>query len=713
MMTMGMFTTTIDDDGIATVVWDTPGRPVNVINEESTPAFAKAIRAVVDDEAVKGVILASGKSDFVVGADLEMFLAMGDDHQAILDFIYRFHAVMRAMETSGKPFVAALNGTALGGGLEVAFGCHHRIAADNPKARFGLPEATLGLLPGGGGTQRLSRMIGAREALPLMMEGRRLGAADALRIGIIDEVVPAERLLAAAKGWILANPNAVQPWDIKGYRIPGGAVQSPKGLETFMAGEAMLRKKTWGNYRAQQLILQSVYEGLQVPIDTGTKIEGRYLTELLLSAETRAMIRTLFFGMQDANKLKTRPEGVAKASYAKVGILGAGMMGAGVAYATAKAGIETVLLDTARDVAEKGKGYSAALLDKQVAKGRLTTEKRDAFLSRITPTDDYADLAGCDLVIEAVFEDRDIKADVTRKTEAVIAADAVFASNTSTLPITGLAEASARPENFIGLHFFSPVDKMPLVEIIVGEKTSKETLARSMDYVQAIGKTPIVVNDSRGFYTSRVFATYLKEGVALLAEGVSPALIENAGRMAGMPVGPLAVGDEVSISLIHHIKAQTMADLGDAYEPHPADAVINLFVEDLNRPGKKAGKGFYDYPEGGKKSLWPGLAEHFPLADEQPDVETVKRRLTFIQGIETARCMEENVLTSAQDADIGSILGWGFAPFRGGVISNIDIVGVENFVRECDAMAQKHGARFAPPQLLRDMAEKGEAFYGC
>ncbi|MCW8835835.1 MAG: 3-hydroxyacyl-CoA dehydrogenase NAD-binding domain-containing protein [Rhodospirillales bacterium] len=713
MMTMGMFTTTIDDDGIATVVWDTPGRPVNVINEESTPAFAKAIRAVVDDEAVKGVILASGKSDFVVGADLEMFLAMGDDHQAILDFIYRFHAVMRAMETSGKPFVAALNGTALGGGLEVAFGCHHRIAADNPKARFGLPEATLGLLPGGGGTQRLSRMIGAREALPLMMEGRRLGAADALKIGIIDEVVPAERLLAAAKGWILANPNAVQPWDIKGYRIPGGAVQSPKGLETFMAGEAMLRKKTWGNYRAQQLILQSVYEGLQVPIDTGTKIEGRYLTELLLSAETRAMIRTLFFGMQDANKLKTRPEGVAKASYAKVGILGAGMMGAGVAYATAKAGIETVLLDTARDVAEKGKGYSAALLDKQVAKGRLTTEKRDAFLSRITPTDDYADLAGCDLVIEAVFEDRDIKADVTQKTEAVIAADAVFASNTSTLPITGLAEASARPENFIGLHFFSPVDKMPLVEIIVGEKTSKETLARSMDYVQAIGKTPIVVNDSRGFYTSRVFATYLKEGVALLAEGVSPALIENAGRMAGMPVGPLAVGDEVSISLIHHIKAQTMADLGDAYEPHPADAVIDLFVEDLNRPGKKAGKGFYDYPEGGKKSLWPGLAEHFPVADEQPDVETVKRRLTFIQGIETARCMEENVLTSAQDADIGSILGWGFAPFRGGVISNIDIVGVENFVRECDAMAQKHGARFAPPQLLRDMAEKGEAFYGC
>jgi len=706
-----MIDLSIGDDGIAVISWNMADRSMNVLNADSMAAFAETVTKAIDDESIKGVVITSAKNDFIAGADL-FAMIQADDAQAIFDMCQGFHKLTRNMETCGKPFVAALNGTALGGGLEIALACHRRIAADNPKAQVGQPEVQVGLLPGGGGTQRLPRMIGARNALPLMAEGRKLSITAAKSSGIIDDVVPPEELLSAAKAWLTGGEaDPTQPWDRKGYKIPGGAVWSPNTVQTFVAGNAMAHAKSRGNYPAVQAIMSCVYEGLLVDIDTGLRVEARWFTKLILGPVAKNMIRSLFINMGAANKLATRPKEVAPASYTKIGVLGAGMMGAGIAYVSAMAGLEVVLLDSDQKLAEKGKGYSEGLLAERVARFRTTSDQRDATLALITPTTDYADLVGCELIIEAVFESRDIKADVTKKTEAVIAEDAIFASNTSTLPITGLAEASARPANFIGLHFFSPVDKMPLVEIIRGKETSDECLAKAMDYVKRIRKTPIVVNDSRGFYTSRVFSTYVQEGMAMLTEGVKPALIENAGRQTGMPVGPLAVGDEVSIELMNKVAQQTKADLGDAYLPRAGEEVMKAMVESHGRLGRKAGKGFYDYPETGRKRLWPGLAEHFPVADEQPDVEDVKQRLLYVQAIETARCLEEGVLTSAADADVGSILGWGFPPYAGGTLSLIDMVGVEDFVAQCDGLAQRFGDRFTPPKLLRDMAAKGERFH--
>jgi 3-hydroxyacyl-CoA dehydrogenase/enoyl-CoA hydratase/3-hydroxybutyryl-CoA epimerase len=482
----------------------------------------------------------------------------------------------------------------------------------------------------------------------------------------------------------------------------------------LMAANAMLREKTYDNYPAPKHILSCVYEGLSTNIDTGLAIEARYFTNLVMSPVSKNMIRSLFFGMQEANKLASRPAGVPTQKYTKVGMLGAGMMGAGIAMCTVQAGIELILLDTTQEAAEKGKAYAAKQWGKQVAKGRMTQEAMDGLLARIKPTADYADLAGCELVIEAVFEKREIKADVTKKTEAVIAADAIFASNTSTLPITGLAEASARPANFIGLHFFSPAEKMPLVEIIVGKATSDATLARSMDYVRAIGNTPIVVNDSRGFYTSRVFGTYVSEGMALLEEGVPPALIDKAGLMAGMPVGPLALADEVSIELVHKIAQQTRADLGAAYVERAADRVAAKMVVELGRLGRKSGAGFYDYPAEGAKRLWPGLAEHFKVGAGDtaiPTVEQIIERLILVQSVETARCLEEKVLRAPIDADVGAILGWGYPPFRGGPIGWLHTLGLADAVATLDRLAEQHGPRFAAPKILREMAARGERFY--
>ncbi len=700
----------VDKDGIAVLTWDMPDRAVNVINEESGAAFAEQVDKALKDDKVKGVIIASGKDSFHGGADLDL-LGNLDDSAGIFERVRTIQNLLRQIETSGKPFVAAINGTALAGGFEICLACHYRVCVEREDAQIGLPEVMIGLLPGAGGTQRLPRMIGVQASAPLLLEGKRLRPARALQAGLVDKLVPAGDLMKEAKRWILEDGDPVKPWDKKGYRIPGGNAATQEGAQIFVVGNALLHKQTYGNYPATKAIMSCVYEGTLVDIDTGFKIEARYFTSLLRTKAAKAMIRTMYYSMMEANKLGRRPDGVPATDYKKIGVLGAGMMGAGIAYVSAKAGIEVVLIDRELAFAEKGKDYSKDLLDKLVGRGSLTEEGRDEILARITPSTDYADLKGCEMVIEAVFEDRKIKADVTKKTEAVIAKDAVFASNTSTLPITGLAEASARPDNFIGLHFFSPVDRMPLVEIIRGEKTSDVALAKAMDYVKRIGKTPIVVNDSRGFYTSRVFGTYVQEGIAMLAEGVNPALIENAGRMAGMPVGPLAIADEVSIDLIYHIMKQTKADLGDKAPSSPSEPVVTLFAEKLKRLGKKAGKGFYDYPKDGKKRLWPDLGQHFPRAETQPDIEDVKRRLLYIQGIETARCMEENVVTDARDADVGSILGWGFAPFAGGVLSFIDGIGVEQFVRECDALAQAHGPRFTPPKLLRDMAGKGQAFY--
>ncbi|AOK45430.1 3-hydroxyacyl-CoA dehydrogenase [Burkholderia sp. MSMB617WGS] len=703
---------TLDDDGIATLTWNLPERSQNVLNGESCEAFFAAAARALQDAAAKGILVTSAKPDFIAGGDLE-WLQASNDAATLFERTCELHRALRALETGGKPVAIAMPGSALGGGLEIALAGHYRVAADNPKARFGLPEVTLGLLPGGGGTQRLPRLVGVQASLPLLLEGKRLKAADALKAGILHAVVPAGEESAAARAWLLdaSRRTATQPWDAKGFRIPGGALTHPSVQQVFMAANALARQKTYGNYPAVASILSCVYEGLLTDLDTGLKTEARYFVKAVLSPEAKAMIRTLFFGMNEANKLAARPAGVPTQRYRKIGVLGAGMMGAGVAYVSAKAGLDVVLIDTSDEAAARGKDYSRKLVDKQVQRGRLAQEKADALVAKITPTTDFARLDGAELVIEAVFEDRAIKADVTRKSEAVLAPDALFASNTSTLPISGLAQASARPANFIGLHFFSPVEKMPLVEVIVGRETSQQTLARALDYVKAIGMTPIVVNDSRGFYTSRVFSTYVLEGLAMLAEGVAPALIESAGLLAGMPVGPLALTDEVSSELIHKITKQTRADLGDAYVARPGEDVAARMVE-LGRLGRKAGRGYYDYPaNGGKKALWPGLASEFPAAAEQPDVKTLIERLVTVQAVETARCLVERVLTTARDADVGAILGWGFPAFRGGPLSHIHGVGVDAFVATCDRLAAQYGARFAVPTLLREMAAQGQSFY--
>lgn len=713
---MTIFTHEIDDQGLAVLTWNDPNGPVNSLAQSAVVALGEALDGLLANDAVKGIVLTSGKSDFVVGANLKEIQTMPQNAETILGFVRSLHTIMRRMEQGGKPVVAAMNGTALGGGMEVALACHYRIAADNPKAVFGFPEVNLGLLPGGGGTQRLARMLGVQAAMPWLLQATQAKAKEAKAAGLINEVVAADELIGAAKQWLLANPNAcVQPWDEKKFRLPGGEVQSAKVAQVFMGAEAMLRKKTMGNYRAPQLILQALFEGCQVPFDLALDIEARYFTELLLSDQAKAMIRTFFVALQDANKLKNRPKDIEKKQFKKIGILGAGMMGAGIAYSSAMSGMDVVLLDSTQESADKGKAYSDTLLKKRVARGKMTTEKAETTLARIVATTDYNDLTGCELVIEAVFEDRTIKADVTAKAEAVLADDAIFASNTSTLPITGLAEASQRPAQFIGLHFFSPVDKMPLVEIIMGEKTSQHTLAWALDYVQQLKKTPITVNDSRGFYTSRVFKTYVLEGMALLKEGVAPALIENAGKLAGMPVGPLALSDEVSLELMDRIGRQTQNDLGDAYVSHPADSVVQAMVHELQRIGKKSGLGFYDYPSDpqGKKSLWSGLADHFPVASEQPDIDTVMQRLLYAQAVETLHCVAEGVITRAHETDIGSIFGWGFAPHTGGVISFIETMeGMETFIANADRLAASVGARYQVPQMLRDKAAAGESFYG-
>ncbi|TNE42786.1 MAG: 3-hydroxyacyl-CoA dehydrogenase, partial [Alphaproteobacteria bacterium] len=546
---------------------------------------------------------------------------------------------------------------------------------------------------------------------PLILQGKSLDPAKAQAAGIVHKVVSEAELINAAKAWIKSEADPVQPWDKKGFKVPGGGPHDKGVSSAFVMGNAMLRKTTQGNYPAQQFIMSCVYEGSQVPIDAGLRIEARYFTKLLMHPASKNMIRSLFLSMQELGKGARRPQGIERAPVKKLGILGAGMMGAGIAYVSAKAGIEVVLLDTDLANADKGKAYSEKLLDKAIERGRSTEAKKQELLALIKPTTDYEDLKDSDLIIEAVFENRDIKADVTKKSEPMLAKGGVFGSNTSTLPISGLATASVRPEMFIGIHFFSPVDKMGLVEIIMGEQTSDVALAKAIDYVAQIRKTPIVVNDSRGFYTSRCFGTYVSEGVAMLAEGIKPALIENAGKQTGMPVPPLAMSDEVALDLAYKVREQTRKDIGDKYEPTAVDGILEEMVVKRGRLGRKNGKGYYDYPEGGKKHLWPGLSEIVAVKDEQPDVEELKTRLLYIQAIETARCFEEEVVTDVRDADVGAILGWGFAPYTGGPISFIDTIGTARFVAECERLAQVYGPRFKPSKLLKEMAEKNETFY--
>ena len=701
------------DHGIITVTIDQTDRKMNVIGDGFNDAFATLTDAFVTDQEAKGLILTSGKSTFVVGADIDQLATIENAEQAF-DLVEDLKTSLRKLETSGKPVVAAMTGTALGGGLELALACHYRIAIDSPKTKLGLPEVKLGLLPGGGGTQRLPRLIGIQKALELMTQGKELRPQQAVEIGLIDDIAhDNDELINKAKAWINDNPKAQQPWDKKGFKIPGGDSKHPKVVQVFSIAPAMANQKSHGNYPAITHILSSVFEGCLTDIDNGLKIESRFFVACALSDVSKNMINTLWTQLNSIKKGQSRPEGFERSKVSKVGILGAGMMGAGIAYVSAKAGMEVVLLDTAIEGAEKGKNYSTKLLDKAISRGRSTEEKKQALLNKIKTTVSYDDLEGCDLIIEAVFEDVDIKAECTRKSEAVIPDNAIYASNTSTLPITELARASTRPNQFIGLHFFSPVDKMPLVEIIVGEETDDATLAKGFDYVGQIGKTPIVVNDSRGFYTSRVFGTYVSEGIAMLSEGIHPRSIEVAGMKSGMPMPPLALQDEVSLSLSLHVMQQAkkaMEAEGKTYTPHPATAVVEKMVKELGREGKKVSKGFYDYPENGEKHLWPELTDLYPTTDEQPSQQDLVDRLLYVQANETAKCYEENVVRTVADANIGSIFGWGFAPNQGGTLQFINSVGVDKFVERSRELAKKHGERFAPAQILVDMAEKGEEF---
>ncbi len=700
------------DQNLALISWDMKTSPMNVLNDASIPEFQAALEKAYADETVKGIVVTSAKPEFIAGADLKMILRNQDqDPSEMLEVSMGLNRMFRRMETNGKPIVAAINGTVLGGGYEVCLACHHRIALDNPKTKIGLPEVKLGLLPGGGGTQRLPRMIGIQAALPLMLAGRDVSPREALEIGMVDEVAATrEEMLQAAKDWILANPAPAKPWDEvdektskivarENFQVPGGNVASEAGAQAIAANRKAVLEKTHGNYPAPQAILACVEEGLAVNMDQAIEIEAKYFVQVARSKVAGNLIRTMFLGLNKTNKGASRPQDIEKTEVKKLGILGAGLMGAGIAYVSALAGIEVILKDVSAEDAEKGKGYSRKLLDKVIARGTLDEAKAEAILDLIKPTAETADLLGCDLVIEAVFENREVKAQVIREAEPMLVENGVLGSNTSTLPITGLATLSKKPENFVGIHFFSPVDKMMLVELILGEKTSDYALAVAIDYVRKIRKTPIVVNDSRGFYTSRCFTTYTSEGMELLKDGVEPTLIESAAKEAGMPVGPLAVTDEVALDLVYKIASQSIAD-GALTEADTSYQISKQFVE-MGRMGKKSKAGFYEYPENEIKRPWPGLTELFPLADPQPTIEEVKKRLLYRQALEAVRCFEEGVIRTKLDADLGSILAWGFPAYTGGTLSFVDFVGREEFVQECERLAEAYGERFRPTAGLR------------
>ena len=716
-----------DGEGIAVATWDSPGRSMNVIDAKVMDELLAIIEQTTADTAVKGVVITSGKDAFCAGADLTMLeglsrafaelAASQGEEPAMMRFFEesrRWSVLCRRIETCGKPWVAALNGTALGGGFELALACHRRIAADNPRTRVGQPEVKIGLIPGAGGTQRIARMMPPSDALQFLLKGDQVQLPRAKAMKLIDTVVPKADLIKTAKEWIKAGGSAKAPWDVDGFKLPGGPVYSKAGIMVFTPANAIYRRETYDNYPAARAILQVVYEGLQLPMDQALRVESRWFAKILRSPEAAAMIRTLFVSMQELNKGARRPANVPANQLKKVGIIGAGFMGGAIAYVSALAGVDVVLIDRDPETAEKGKAHSHKLVTDQINRGRATSADRDALLTRITATADFVALKDCDLVIEAVFEDRKIKEEVISRTQNVLGEEAIFGSNTSTLPITSLAAAFKDRSRFIGIHFFSPVERMMLVEIIMGKETGDAALAMALDFARTIRKTPIVVNDSRGFYASRVVGTYIREGHLMLTEGVPPALIENVARMAGMPVGPLSLTDEVAVDLAWKIVNATEADLGPAAVDPKQKALLSEMVEKRSRFGRKNGKGFYDYPQNAPKRLWRGLADLQPnkLNVDDIDIAMLKRRLLGIQALESARCIEDKVVTDVREADVGSILGFGFAPFTGGTISYIDGMGVKNFVQMCNDLAKAYGERFKPSKLLIDMANKGETFYG-
>ncbi|MGA5131162.1 3-hydroxyacyl-CoA dehydrogenase NAD-binding domain-containing protein [Streptomyces olivoreticuli] len=708
------------DDGVVTLVLDDPGRSANTMNA----AFKASLTAVADrleaeKESVRGVVITSAKKTFFAGGDLKEMIKVGpEDAQQVFETGMAIKRDLRRIETLGVPVVAAVNGAALGGGYEIALACHHRVALDAPHVRIGLPEVTLGLLPAAGGVTRTVRLLGITDALlKVLLQGTRYSARRALEAGLVHETAATgEELLAKARAFIDAHPESRQPWDEKGYRIPGGTPASPRFAANLPAFPATLRKQLGGApYPAPRNILAAAVEGSQVDFENAQVIEARYFTELVTGQTAKNMIQAFFFDLQAVNSGASRPADVAPRTVTKAAVLGAGMMGAGIAYACAKAGIEVVLKDVSLEAAEKGKSYSAGLLAKALAKGRTTEAERDALLARITPTADPRALAGCDAVIEAVFEDPSLKHKVFQEIQHVVAPDALLCSNTSTLPITLLAEGVERPDGFVGLHFFSPVDKMPLVEIIKGERTGDEALARAFDLVRQIRKTPIVVNDSRGFFTSRVIGRFINEGVAMVGEGIDPASVEQAAAQAGYPAKVLSLMDELTFTLPRRIRDETrraVEEAGGVWTPHPADAVLDRMLDEFGRTGRSGGAGFYDYADGKRAGLWPGLREHFTRADAAIPFEDMKERMLFSEALDTVRCLEEGVLTSVADANIGSILGIGFPGWTGGALQFVNGYegGLRGFVRRARELAAAYGDRFAPPRLLLEKAERGERF---
>ena len=715
------FTMQKGDDGVAVITWDVPGKSMNVLSMDGAAELNNLIDDALADAAVKGIVITSGKADFAAGMDLNVLAQMKEGGaKAVFDGVMSLHHLLRKIELAGmdrktqkggKPVAAALPGTALGIGLELPLATHRIFAANNPKAKIGLPEIMVGIFPGAGGTTRLIRKLGAMAAAPLLLEGKMNDPAKAKGAGIIDEVV--DDPLAAAKAWVLQATDAdlVKPWEQKSYKMPGGSPYTPGGFMTFLGAAAMVHGKTMGVYPAAKALLSAVYEGSLVDFDSALRIEARWFTHVLMNPSSGNMIRSLFINKEALEKGANRPEAPDQ-RVRKVGVLGAGMMGAGIAYVSANAGIEVVLIDSTQEAADRGKSYSTGLLDKGISRRKVTEEKKAEVLGRITATTDYAALEGCDLIVEAVFEDPAVKAGVTAKAEAVIPADAIFATNTSTLPISDLAKASTRPEQFIGIHFFSPVDKMALVEIIRGQQTGDRAVAKALDFVRQIRKTPIVVNDARFFYANRCIIPYINEGIRMVGEGVNPTLVENAAKLMGMPLGPLQLVDETSIDLGVKIAKATRAAMGDAYADQDVDAVI-FKLADEGRMGRKAKAGFYDYDEAGKRQdLWSGLSGNWPRAEDQPELTEVQHRLMFVQALEAVRALEQGVLTDIREGDVGAILGWGFAPWTGGPFGWLDMLGAERVVELADKLAAEHGDRFAPPALLRDMAAKGESFYG-
>ncbi|UHS55607.1 FAD-dependent oxidoreductase [Agrobacterium vaccinii] len=726
MSTYTNFTVETDADGIALVTWDMPEKSMNVFTAQVLEELDAIVDATVADAAVKGVVFTSGKSTFSGGADLSMIKSMfsfyheekekNPDEAAkkLFDLVGKMNWLYRKLETNGKPWVSAINGTCMGGALELSLACHGRVASNAKSVKLALPEIKVGIFPGAGGTQRVSRLTDAQSALQMMTTGQSLTASRAKSMNLVHQVVEPDQLIPAAKQMIKDGLKPVAPWDEKGFKAPGGGIWTPAAAQLWPAAPAILRRESAGNYPAALAILKCVYEGLQLPFDTALKVEQRYFTEILRSKEAFAMIRSLFISMQELGKGARRPAGQPKSDLKHVGIVGAGFMGASIAYVTAVAGLDVTLIDRDDEAAAKGKTTCEGLVKDSVGKGRMAQEEGAAILARITPSSDYASLKTANLVIEAVFEDRDVKKAVIEAVEAVLPEGAIFASNTSTLPITGLAQNSKRPTDFIGIHFFSPVEKMMLTEVIIGKETGDKALAVALDYVAKIKKTPIVVNDTRGFFVNRCVLRYMAESYDMLIEGVPAAMIENAAKFAGMPVGPLALNDEVAIDLSYKILKATVADLGEKAVDVRHMELVKTMVEGEGRFGRKNAKGFYDYPaKPAKKSLWPGLKDlHAQKKPEDVDMEVLKQRFLVTIALEAARTVEEGIVTDPREADVGSILGFGFAPYTGGALSYIDGMGVANFVALAEKLSQTYGPHFKPTPLLQDMAAKGDTFYG-